>query len=94
MILVNRHIVVLVLFLSWDEKNSVDNSSLVTSWETLDTDYLESKGFKKGRLMTKIILIVFLTISMVFLKPLFILIVNLSLKLCVRMILMLNIKCV
>ena len=35
--------------LSWDEKNSVDNSSLVTSWETLDTDYLESKGFKKGR---------------------------------------------
>ncbi len=35
--------------LSWDEKNSVDNSSLVTSWETLDTDFLESKGFKKGR---------------------------------------------
>lgn len=35
--------------LSWDEKNSADNSSLVSSWETLDTEYLESKGFKKGR---------------------------------------------
>lgn len=35
--------------LSWDEKNSVDNSSLVKAWDTLNTDTLESKGFKKGR---------------------------------------------
>lgn len=35
--------------LSWDEKNSVDNSSLVKAWDTLSTDTLESKGFKKGR---------------------------------------------
>lgn len=35
--------------LSWDEKNSIDNSSLVKAWDTLSTDTLESKGFKKGR---------------------------------------------